>query len=122
MKKSILTTLLLLSALSTTPAFAGKQTAPVNSVDSYVNETMNVCDGQGVGAQCTIVFEGGSVSVGICQNVDVNGSIELQCVIKTEDLPSPENCKNNALGTPSSWLTFGGLAGALLLLRRRKNK
>lgn len=74
------------------------------------------CEGRYVGADCTVEFEGGYVSFGVCVEVPNSGG-ELTCQIDVTELP--QNCQNNALGTNGSYLTFGGLAAILFWFNRR---
>jgi len=90
----------------------------VKDVPSYKEAIKQACTGQQVGAQCTVEFLGGTVTAGLCveiPNSPVAG--QLQCQL---NIPQLANCKNNALGTPGSWMTLGSLAGLLLFLRRRR--
>ena len=84
--------------------------------DSFEEAAMEACEGKSVGIECNVEFQGGSIGFGVC--VEINGPAGgyLTCKINTENL----DCKNNSLGTPGAWLTFGSLAGILLFIRRRK--
>jgi hypothetical protein len=84
--------------------------------DSFGEAAMEACQGKSVGIECSVEFQGGSIGFGVC--VEINGPAGgyLTCQIDTKNF----DCKNNSLGTPGTWLTFGSLAGILLFIRRRK--
>ena len=88
----------------------------VDDEKSFEEAAIEACDGQSVGFECSVEFQGGSIGFGVCVEVDLPGGGYLTCQIDTSKL----DCNNNALGTPGAWLTFGSLGGVLLLLRRRK--
>ena len=91
----------------------------VTDYPSYEVAIKEACDGKQIGVQCSVTFTGGSVGIGICvevPNSPVSGVLTCQLDVNTIG-----NCKNNALGTPSSWITFGSLAGLLLFMRRRRS-
>ena len=113
MKRSIF---VLAAAMVLSLSVSAKQIA--KDEQSFRNAAEEACAGHAIGARCTVTFQGGSVGIGVC--VEVPGPVTgvLTCQINTSQIP---NCKNNALATPSSWMTFGGLAGLLLLMRRRRS-
>lgn len=60
----------------------------VKDVSTYNQAALDACMGQAVGASCTISFQGGSVSVGVCIQVPgSDGNYQLQCQIDTQNLP-----------------------------------
>ncbi|MEI6805050.1 MAG: hypothetical protein WCK49_00915 [Myxococcaceae bacterium] len=104
-------------ALFSVSSFAGGKTT-VKDVPTYQQAVIEACDGSAVGASCTIMFQGGSVSIGVC--VQVPGSpagANLTCQIDPANLPS---CKNNATGTPGAAMIFAVLALGLFAWRRRQ--
>ena len=98
------------------PAIIAAKTI-VTDEDSFEKAAMEACQGKSVGVECSIEFEGGSIGFGVCVEISGPAGGYLTCQIDTNTIG---NCKNNSLATPSSWLTFGSLAGLLLLIRRRK--
>ena len=112
--------LLIVSGLASALLFSAAVYARtvVQDVPSYKEAIKEACTGKQLGAQCTVEFTGGSVSVGVCvevPNSPVGG--QLQCKL---NIPELANCKNNALGTPGSWITLSSLVGLLFFLRRRR--
>jgi hypothetical protein len=101
-------------------AFASGSQAKTVVTDqkTYARAGEEACVGKNVGVSCQIEFTGGTVGFGVCVLVPGPAGGYLTCQLDVNKLPS--NCKNNALNTPSSWMAFGGLAGFLLLLRRKK--
>lgn len=90
----------------------------VKDAPSFSQAVIEACEGQSVGAQCTISFQGGSVSIGVCvavPNSPAGGN--LTCQIDTATIPS---CKNNAVGMPGSALGFALLALGIYFVRRRR--
>jgi hypothetical protein len=59
----------------------------VKDVKTYEQAAQEACLGQAIGAQCTISFQGGSVSVGICMQVPGSPNLQLSCQIDTQNLP-----------------------------------
>ncbi len=88
----------------------------VTDQESYEQAAMEACQGKSVGLECNIEFEGGSIGFGVCVEIGGPAGGYLTCQIDTSKI----DCKNNSLGTPGAWLTFGALAGILLFIRRRK--
>ncbi len=84
--------------------------------ESFDQAAMEACQGKSVGLQCNVEFQGGSIGFGVCVEVPGPAGGYLTCQIDTKNI----DCKNNSLGTPGAWLTFGSLAGLLLFIRRRK--
>lgn len=98
-------------------ASAGGHTTVVKDVPSYNQAVGEACTGSSVGAQCTITFQGGSVSIGVCVSVPGPAGGILTCQIDPASIPS---CKNNAVGTPGSSMVFAVLALGLYLWRRKQ--
>ena len=113
LKKAIIPGVL---ALTSSFAFAGGKTV-VKDVPSYNQAVMEACSGSAVGAQCTITFQGGSVSIGVCVQVPGPAGGMLSCQIDPASIPS---CKNSATGTPSMALAFAVFALGLFGLSRRR--
>ena len=97
-------------------AFAGQV---VSTPAQFPRAASQACDGGTVGADCMIEFVGGRVGFGLCALVP-NAGGELTCQMDPSQLPA--DCKNNALGTKGSVLTFAFLALGLLFLRRRAGR
>lgn len=101
------------------PAFAsaGGKTVVTNT-PSFYRAAAEACVGSAIGAQCTITFQGGSVSIGVCVQVPGPAGGYLSCEIDPSQIPS---CKKNSLvNSPSTMALFAVLAGGLFFLRRRR--
>jgi hypothetical protein len=67
-------------------SFAGGKTV-VKDVPSYREAAQQACAGSSLGASCTIEFQGGSVSIGVCVEIPGPAGIVLECKIDTQNLP-----------------------------------
>ncbi len=92
----------------------------VKDVPSFYRAQAEACDGKSVGANCTIEFQGGSVSIGFCVEIPGPAGITLGCQIDTSKL---QNCKNNSTGTPANIAVFAAvlamMAGGAIWRRRQ---
>jgi hypothetical protein len=92
----------------------------VKDVPSFYRAQAEACDGKSVGANCTIEFQGGSVSVGFCVEIPGPAGVTLGCQIDTSKL---QNCKNNSTGTPANTAVFASvlalMAGGAFWRRRQ---
>lgn len=115
LKKSLI--VLSITLFSVVSNAGGNMPTVVKDVPTYSQAVIQACEGSSIGAQCTITFQGGSVSIGICVAVPgpVGGS--LSCQIDSASIPS---CKNNAMGTPGSAMAFAVLALGVYFMRRRR--
>lgn len=77
---------ILVLSLFSVASFAGGKTE-VKDVPSYLTAAEEACVGQAIGASCTITFQGGSVSIGICMQVPGSPNLNLTCQIDTQNLP-----------------------------------
>lgn len=89
----------------------------VKDITTYQEAAVEACTGSSIGASCTITFEGGEVSIGVCIEVPGPAGAYLSCKIDPSKIPS---CKNNAVGTPGSAMMFAVLALGLFIWRRRQ--
>ncbi len=92
-------------------------TTVVKDMPTFQQAAAEACSGSAVGASCTITFQGGSVSVGVCVQVPGPAGGTLTCQLDAGKLPS---CKNSAVGTPGSAMVFALLALGLFVWRRRQ--
>ena len=115
--------------LVSTVSFAGADSKDSNKtivkdVPSFYRAQAEACNGKSVGAQCTIEFQGGSVSIGFCIEIEGPAGITLGCQIDTSKL---QNCKNSSTGTPTNIAVFAAVlavlaAGAIWRRRQLANK
>lgn len=89
----------------------------VDDKESFAEAAIEACEGKSVGLQCEVEFKGGSIGIGVCVEISGPAGVYLTCEIDFDEI----DCKNNALGSTGSWLTFGSLGGLLLFLRRKKS-
>ena len=78
---------ILVLSLFSVASFAGGTV--VKDVKTYEQAAVEACEGQQLGASCTIMFPGGSFTVGVCIKLPDSpvGSGQLSCQIDTANLP-----------------------------------
>lgn len=98
---------------------ATQQMSQSQKVQAFYDSAAEACEGKSVDAECTILFPGGELTIGICIELPDSSPAggHLSCKIDPSQIPS---CNNNATGTPGMIGLFMAALGGLFFWRRRK--